>query len=194
MDTYITGKTIKRIREKKKLTQLELANIINVSDKTISKWETSKGLPDISLLEPLSKALNISITELLSGEYINNSNKASNLLKSKIYVCPICGNVIHTIGSAVISCCGITLPECESELEDDGHKIKCEMVENEYYITVDHSMDKEHYISFIVYVTTNRFEIIKLYAEENAEARFLKRGKGIIYIYCNKHGFIKKVL
>ena len=73
------------------LTQLELANIIGVSDKTISKWETGKGLPDISLIEPLSKALKVSIIELMSGECITNHNRVSNMLKSKFSVCPICG-------------------------------------------------------------------------------------------------------
>lgn len=192
MDSYVTGKTIKKLRESKNMTQLELANIINVSDKTISKWETGKGLPDITLIEPLSKALNISVTELISGNYINNNNKSSNILKSKIYVCPICNNVIHSVGNILVSCCGVTLPECEAELEDDIHKIKCEIVENEYYINVDHPMNKEHYISFIAYLTTDRFELVKLYPESNAEGRFLKKGAGIIYIYCNKHGLIKK--
>lgn len=194
MDNYITGKTIKKLRENKNMTQLELANIINVSDKTISKWETSKGLPDVTLLEPLARALNISVAELMSGECNVNQNKSSNMLKSKIYVCPICGNVIHTLGSTMISCCGITLIECLPEIEDDDHKINCEIIENEYYVSMNHSMTKEHYVSFIAYITTDRFEMIKLYAEGNPEVRFLRRGKGIIYTYCNRHGLIKKVI
>lgn len=52
------------------MTQIELARKINVSDKTISKWETGKGLPDISLIETLAKALNVSVIELMSGEYV----------------------------------------------------------------------------------------------------------------------------
>ena len=95
MNNYVTGKVIKELREKKNLTQLELANIIGVSDKTISKWETSKGFPDIALIEPLAKALNISVIELMSGDYVINNNKSSNIEKSVIYVCPICGNIIH---------------------------------------------------------------------------------------------------
>ena len=65
---YITGKIIKELREKQQLTQKELADRINVSDKTISKWETEKGLPDISVIEDLAKALGTSITELLTGD------------------------------------------------------------------------------------------------------------------------------
>lgn len=79
MNNYITGKIIKELREKNHLTQLELANLINVSDKTISKWETGKGLPDISLIEPLSRVLNVSVIELMNGECKINQNKSSKL-------------------------------------------------------------------------------------------------------------------
>lgn len=194
MNNYVTGKIIKELREKKKLTQLELAKIIDVSDKTISKWETAKGLPDISLLEPLSKSLGVSIIELIKGEYITNKNKSGNMKNSKFYVCPICGNIIHTIGENLVSCCGITLPVLEAESEDEIHSINCEVIENEYYITMNHPMTKQHYISFIAYFTNDRCEIVKLYPEQNVEVRFLKRGKGTIYAYCNKDGLIKKVL
>lgn len=194
MNNYITGKIIKELRERKQLTQVELADIIGVSDKTISKWETGKGLPDISLIEPLAKALEVSIIELMNGEYITNQNKAGNMLKSNFSVCPICGNIIHTMGENINSCCGINLPILEAELENEKHTINCETIENEYYISLEHEMTKNHYISFIAYVTNNRCEIVKLYPEQNVEARFLKRGKGIIYAYCNKDGLIKKYI
>ncbi|MGN1337318.1 MAG: helix-turn-helix domain-containing protein [Candidatus Coprovivens sp.] len=194
MNNYITGKIIKKLREEQNLTQLELANIINVSDKTISKWETGKGLPDISLIDPLSKALKVSIIELMKGEYVINKNKSSNMLKSNFSVCPICQNIIHTMGQNTNSCCGVNLPILEAELENDKHIINCDMIENEYYISINHEMSKEHYISFIAYITNDRCELVKLYPEQIAETRFLKRGHGIIYAYCNKDGLIKKVL
>lgn len=192
MNNYITGKIIKELREGKNLTQIELANMLNVSDKTISKWETGKGLPDITLIEPLSKALNVSVIELMNGEYITNQNKSSNMLKSSFSVCPICGNIIHTMGENINSCCGITLPILEADSENDKHIINCDVVENEYFISINHEMSKNHYISFIAYVTNDRCEVVKLYPEQSAEARFLRRGKGIIYAYCNKDGLIKK--
>ena len=194
MNSYISGKIIKKLREKENLTQNELAKIINVSDKTISKWETEKGMPDISLIKPLAKALKVSVIELMNGEYIINNNKSSNMLKSSFCVCPICGNIIHTMGENINSCCGINLPMLEAEEENKEHIINCETIENEYYIFLDHDMTKEHFISFIAYVTNDRCEMVKLYPEQNAEARFLKRGKGIIYAYCNKDGLIKKKL
>ena len=194
MNNYITGKIIKELREKQRLTQVELAEIIGVSDKTISKWETGNGLPDIALIEPLSKALKVSVIEFMNGEYITNKNISGNMLKSKFYVCPVCGNIIHSMGENINSCCGINLPVLEAELENDKHIINCETVENENFISINHDMSKEHYISFVAYVTVDRCEIMKLYPEQNAEVRFLKRGKGIIYAYCNKDGLVKKLI
>lgn len=129
MNSYVTGKIIKKLREKKGVTQLELANNIGVSDKTISKWETGKGLPDISLIEPLSKSLGVSVIELMNGEYVINNNKAYNVLKFNFSVCPICGNIIYAIGKNVNSCCGIYLPVLEAEEDDEKHAINCEIVD-----------------------------------------------------------------
>ena len=147
MNHYITGTTIKTLREKKGLTQAELAALLGVSDKAVSKWETSKGLPDITLIEPIAKALNISVMELLTGDYVTNQNISSNMLRSKLYVCPVCGNVIHTMGEAVISCCGITLPVSEAEETDEDHRINLEHIEDEYFVAMNHDMSKEHYYS-----------------------------------------------
>jgi len=70
MNAEKVGKFISQIRTEKKWTQSELAEKINVTNKAVSRWERGLGLPDISLLEPLSKELDISILELLNGEYI----------------------------------------------------------------------------------------------------------------------------
>lgn len=192
MNNYITGSTIRTLREKNKMTQQQLAEKLCVSDKAISKWETGKGLPDISLIEPLANVLKVSIPELLSGEQIINSNRSSNLLRSNLYVCPICGNIIHSTGEAMISCCGVTLPPLETEQDDEEHQINCEKIEDEYFISMDHPMTKEHYISFVAYCTGNRFEYVKLYPEGNIEVRFFGRGHGMLYWYCNHHGLFKK--
>ncbi|MEE1064930.1 MAG: helix-turn-helix domain-containing protein [Acutalibacteraceae bacterium] len=191
MDTYITGATIKKLREEKGLTQLQLAESLGVTPKAVSKWETAKGLPDISLVEPLSKTLGVSVMELMSGETVINKNLSSNILFSKFYVCPVCGNVIHTTGATVISCCGITLPALEADEVDEWHEISIENVEDEKFITVSHDMTKSHYISFIAYVTSDKIHFVKLYPEGNAETRMQFRGRGFLYIYCNRHGLMK---
>lgn len=194
MNAYVTGNTIKQLREKQNLTQGELAEQLGVSSKTISKWETAKGLPDISLLQPLAQALNISVIELMNGEQILNKNISANMLRSKFYVCPVCGNVIHSIGNTTISCCGITLPALEAEAADSDHTVDIVPVEDEQFITIRHPMTKQHYISFLAFTTTDRVQLIKFYPEGNAETRLQLRGRGILYWYCNRHGLYKKQL
>ena len=192
MNTYITGATIKMLREAKGITQVELAEMIGVSSKAVSKWETAKGLPDISLIEPLAKVLGISVMELLSGQTVINKNVSGNMLRSKFHVCPVCGNIIHSTGAAAISCCGITLHALEAEEVDDEHRISIENVEDEHFICVCHDMTKTHYISFIAWVAGDGFRMIKLYPEGEAQTRFQLRGSGYLYIYCNKHGLMKQ--
>ena len=192
MDSYITGATIKNLREKKGITQAQLADLLGVSDKAVSKWETAKRLPDITLIEPLAKALSVSVMELISGDMVVNKNISANILRSKFYVCPICGNIMSTVGNAVISCCGINLPPLEAEDTDDNHKISIERVEDEHFVTVNHDMTKEHFISFIAFLTCDRVQLVKFYPEGNAETRLNLRGGGYLYIYCNKHGLMKK--
>lgn len=192
MDAYITGNTIKHLREKKALTQAQLADILGITAKAVSKWETGKGLPDITSIEPLAKALGVSVSELLAGNAIINRNVSSNLLRSHFYVCPLCGNVIRAVGSAAISCCGITLPPLEAEEVDDAHNIAIEKVEDEHFLTVHHDMTKAHFISFLAHVTMDRVQMVKFYPEGNAETRLSLRGGGYLYLYCNKHGLMKK--
>ena len=192
MNNYVTGGAIKALREARNLTQAELAEKIGVSSKTVSKWETAKGLPDITLLQPLAAALGVSVIELMNGQPIANHNVSGNMLRSKFYVCPICGNILHTTGTALISCCGITLPPLEAEDADDDHTVTAERVEDEYFVTVDHPMTKSHFISFIAHVNSDRLQMVKLYPEGNAETRLQLRGRGYLYYYCNRHGLFRK--
>ena len=191
MNTYVTSTTIRTLREQRGLTQEKLAQQIGVSSKTISKWETAKGLPDITLLQPLAQALGISVIELMNGEHITNRNVSGNLRRCKFYVCPICGNIIHSTGNTLVSCCGITLPPLEAEDADENHRVTIENVEDEHFITVDHPMTKEHFISFIVFVTSDRLQLVTLYPESNAETRIQLRGRGYLYYYCNRHGLFR---
>ena len=225
MNNYVTGGVIKALREKKNMTQEELAQKIFVTSKAVSKWETGKGFPDIGLLESLGKALDVSVIELLSGQSITNRNKACNMSRGKFYVCPVCENIIHTTGEAVISCCGITLPALEAEevkaistgsstqdtssthssdnavveaateapmdLEtaiDATHIPNIQIVEDEYFVTLNHPMTKDHYISFIAAISDQGIQMIKLYPEGPAQARFKISGVRKLYYYCKHHG------
>ena len=190
-DNYVTGGVIKKLRENKKMTQEELAEKIYVTSKAVSKWETGRGFPDISLLEPLAKALGISVIELLSGDCVQNRNKAANMAKIQIYVCPVCGNVIQSTGDVLVSCCGITLPPQEAEPADGEHQIRVEVVEDEYFVSLSHPMTKEHYISFLAAVSDQGVQFVKLYPEQNAEARFRINRVKYLYAYCNRHGLFQ---
>ena len=191
MDQYVTGAMIRRMRESKKLTQEELAERIHVSGKAVSKWETGQGFPDISLLETLARALEISVIELLSGADIRNHNRASNMRRAKLYVCPVCGNVIQAVGEAVVSCCGLTLPPVEPEAPDQEHSIRIETVEDEYFVRLEHPMEKAHYISFLAAVSDQGTQFVKLYPEGSAEARFKINRISRINAYCNRHGLFQ---
>ena len=192
MDRYVTGGMIRKLREAKKMTQEELAELLSVSGKAVSKWETGRGFPDVCLLEPLAGALGISVIELLSGEEIANRNRSSDLTKGRFYICPVCGNVIRAVGEAVISCCGIALPPAEAEEEDADHAIRIGIAEDEYDVSVDHPMTKTHYISFLAAVSDQRVQFVKLYPEGAAEARFRIERVDRIYAYCNRHGLYGK--
>lgn len=188
MNQYVTGTVIKELREKKKLTQADLAETLLVSDKTISKWETGRGYPDITLLEPLSKTLGVSVTELLAGEAVTNANTSANMMRSRFYVCPICGNIIHSLGEASIHCHGILLTPEEAAPADGKHLLSVETDGDEYFVTTEHEMTKAHYISFVAAVSADRIQLVKLYPEWNAEVRFKRSGVQKIYLYCNRDG------
>lgn len=185
---YITGQTVKTLREKKGLTQRALAEKIGVSDKAVSKWETEKGLPDISLLPLLADALGVSVAELLTGEVAVNRNRSAQLKRSRFYVCPVCGNMIYALGEGAFSCCGVRLQPAEVEANDEAHRLTVEPIEDELYVHTDHPMEKGHYISFVAYVTDKGLQLCKWYPEQAAETRFKRTGDGLLYTYCNRHG------
>lgn len=188
MNQYIMGAVIKELREKNHFTQAELAGKLCVSDKTVSKWETGKGYPDISLLELIAKVFGVSVTELMTGNAVSNGNVAANMMRSQFYVCPVCGNVIHSMGEAVIHCHGILLAPCQEEEPDENHRISIEKAEDEYYVRVEHDMTKQHYISFIAALGSDKVQMIKLYPEGNAEARVKINSVRKLLFYCNRDG------
>ena len=191
MDQYVTGAMIKKLREQKGLTQLQLAERLGVSDKSISKWETGRGYPDISLVESLAQVLGVSLVELFAGELTSNENISGNMLKGHFYVCPVCGNVVFSTGETVVSCHGITLPPLEAEMPDEKHMVSAEIIEDEYYVTADHEMSKKHFISFFAVLSDDGLQMKKLYPEGPAEAYFKKSRFRWLYYYCSHHGLFR---
>lgn len=194
MNHYVTSSAIKTLREQQKLTQKDLAQRLSVSDKAVSKWETGRGLPDLTLLEPLAGALGVSVAELLSGEQVVNRNRAGNPLKSRFYICPVCGNVLFTMGEASISCCGVALPPLEPEQPDDSHRLLVSDCDGGLYIEASHPMEKGHYLAFLALVSDLGVELRKLWPEQVPHAHFTKRSGGVLYACCNRHSLFRQAL
>lgn len=188
------GDIIRKKREEKGLTQAQLAQTLGVTAKAVSKWETGAGLPDVALFEPLAAALSVSVTELFSGDAVKNNNRAANMLKTKFYVCPVCGNIVHSVGEIAVSCCGVTLPPLAAKEADEAHALSVTPVEDEWFVESSHPMEKDHFLSFAALVQSERVTLVKWYPEGAAGARFPRRGHGILYTYCTKHGlFFQKL-
>ena len=113
------------------------------------------------------------------------------MLKCKLYVCPVCGNVMQSTGAAAVSCCGIALPPLEAEPPDNAHEIRVEVSEDEYFVTVRHPMTKERSLSFLCAVADNETRFVKLYPEGAGEARFPISRVRKLYAYCNRHGLFE---
>ncbi len=188
------GKLIYTLRKEKNMTQKELADTMNISDKAISKWERGLGCPDISLLPELSKIFNVNIEELLSGSIALNELNGGNMKKLAFYVCPNCNNLVTASGNATVSCCGKKL-EAQTPIKAlEDHRLVVDTVEDELYITSPHEMSKVHYLSFIAYVTGDRVLLVKQYPEWNMQVRFAKLGHGKLYFYCVEHGLYYQVI
>ena len=194
MDQYVTGAAIKALREAAKLTQSQLAERLSVSDKTVSKWETGRGYPDITLLEPIAAALRVSVAELLSGRTVVNTNVSANMRRCHFYVCPLCGNVLHSMGQAAVSCHGVTLPPLEAEEAEGSHAITVDAVEDEYLVTVNHPMTRQHHLLFLAAVSDDRLQLIRLYPEGPAQTRIQRGGVRAVYACCNRDGLFKREL
>lgn len=188
MDCRKVGALIYKLRTEKNMTQKEIADKMNISDKTVSKWERGLGCPDVSLLAELSEVLGVNIEKILTGELTQNDIDGGNMNRTAFYVCNDCKNIITATGAAEISCCGRRLSPLEAKPADEKHRLEISEVEDELYITISHEMRKEHFISFVSYVCDNRCFTVRLYPEQNAEMRFPRMRDGKFYFYCSNDG------
>ena len=186
-----TGKLIAQLRHEKGLTQKDVASALGVCAKTVSKWETGHGFPDISLVSGLSQIFQVDISKLISGEMPQIKPEAGNVKRTKFYVCEKCKNLLTSVGCAEIVCCGRKLSPLTAKKADDAHKLTIEKTEDDFYITFSHPMTKEHYISFFSYVRFDRVLTVRLYPEQGGELRFPQMRGGNMYYYCNNHGLFE---
>ncbi len=188
MNCMKMGALIRSLRKEKGMTQLELAQAVQVSDKAVSKWERGQGCPDVSLLTALSDILGVNLEQMLTGDLAPNPMDGGNMKKIQFYVCPNCGNMLTAAVDADISCCGRKLTALVAKKANDEHELQLEMVEDETYITFSHPMEKGHYIRFIAWVGYDRVLLVRLYPEQGGELRIPQLRAGKLYACCSKHG------
>ena len=194
MDSSKVGHLILRLRREKGFTQKELADRMNLSDRTISKWERGHGCPDISLLPELSSLLGVNIEHILEGELASNDFVGGNMKRSNYFVCPSCGNITLSTGNASVSCCGRKLEAHVPKKATDEEKLEVTQVEEDWFISSDHPMTKEHYISFIAFATGDQVQLIKQYPEWGLQTRIPKRKHGMLLWYCTQHGLFYQLI
>lgn len=192
MDSVRTGALIAALRKELNMTQKILAEQLHVSEQAVSKWERGVGAPDISIIRVLAQILGVSPVQILTGEMTSNEEDSGNMKRIKFYVCPDCGNIITSTGKLELTCCGKVLEDLPLNTEEQEHALKIEELDGGLYLSMDHEMSKEHYISFIAYCTSDKLLMNKLYPEQNAELQLRRMGHGLLYYYCSKHGLYSR--
>ena len=194
MDCAKIGALIRKLRTEKKLTQAALAEALMLSPKAVSKWERGLGCPDVSLLPKLSAILGVNLSQLLEGELSPNQTVGGNMKKTKYFICPDCGSISLCTGNAEISCCGRKLEALEMKKSTAEEKLQVEIVEDEWFISSDHPMEKDNYISFVAFQTGDKVELVKQYPEWNLQLRLKKRGHGQLIWYSTSQGLHYQLL
>lgn len=191
MDCEKIGRLLAGLRLERGLTQSEAAAVLHVSPQAVSKWERGAGCPDVSLLGALAALYGVGVEQLLLGELAANELNGGNMKHVKFYVCPACGNLLWATGNGALSCCGRILSPEAAKPEDGAHRLSVEEIEDDYFVTLDHPMEKEHFISFFACVCADRVLVLKLYPEQGAQVRFPQMYGGTPYFYCSRDGLFR---
>lgn len=192
MDNSKVGQLIFQLRREKGLTQQQLAEMLHISNKAVSKWECGHGAPDIALLGELSSVLGADILGLLQGELNPNRTDTGKIDRTRFYVCPVCGNILTSTGEANISCCGRHLMPLTLSSDDCTPEISIEEMDTDYYVSISHEMSKTHYISFAAWVNDSCLWFQRLYPEQSPAFRMpAVRRNGKLYLYCIRDGLFQ---
>ena len=194
MDQAKIGSLLRMLRQQLKMTQKELADKLGVSDKTVSKWECGQGCPDLATLPDLAAILGVSLENLLTGELSEQSRKGDNMKNLKFYVCPQCGNVVTSSGSPALSCCGRVLEALGYQKPNEEHELTIEEIDGEWFLTAVHPMEKSHSLMFAALVTAEQVILVRRWPEWDFQVRLPKRGHGLLYWYCTKHGLFRQII
>ena len=188
------GLLIRTLRTQRHLTQQALAGALGVTSQAVSKWERGLGCPDVSLLPGLAQALGVPVEGLLAGELEEQEPNGGTMKTVRFFVCPQCGGLVTATGTPSLSCCGRTLSPLSPQTPDEAHRLAVEPVEDEWFLTSAHPMEKGHYLSFAALVTGEQVTLLKRWPEWDFQARLPRRGHGLLYWYCTQHGLFRQTL
>ena len=138
--------------------------------------------------------LEVDLEKLLAGELGENDIIGGNMKKTKFYICPTCGNVVTAMADTAVSCCGKKLQAVEPKKAEGDEKLKVEIIENEYFITADHPMTREHYITFVALLTGDTLVLRKQYPEWDLQTRIPTLAHGRLLWYFSQHGLLYQLL
>ncbi len=191
MNAEKTGNLIRSLRIKKRLTQKELAQMICVTDKAVCKWEKGRGCPNITLISQLSKVLEVDIQSILQGYLDKNKKIGENMNHLKFYKCPTCGNLVTSIKSVELSCCGNKLSPVSAQTRSDPeYQPVIQEFDGQYSIKFNHPMTKSDYISQVIVVRYDQIMTVNLYAESEAIIT-IPQVRGIrLFVITNKSELI----
>lgn len=192
MDSKQIGELLARLRKERGMTQQQVAEALHVSPQAVSKWERGKGCPDISLLPALSSIFGVALGRLLMGDLAPEKTEVGNMRRLKFYVCPDCGNILTATGGGELHCCGRKLEPLQARPTDETHAVTVREIEEDWYVTFSHPMEKDHYFRFAAYVATERVLLVRLYPEQGGEFRIPQlRGDGKLYLCCSRDGLFE---
>ena len=191
MNAKKTGSLIRSLRIKKGLTQKELAQMICVTDKAVCKWEKGRGCPNITLISQLSKVLEVDIQSILQGYLDKNKKIGENMNHLKFYKCPTCGNLVTSIKSVELSCCGNKLSPVSAQTRSEPeYQPVIQEFDGQYSIKFNHPMTKSDYISQVIVVRYDQSMTVNLYAESEAIIT-IPQVRGIrLFVITNKSELI----
>ena len=192
MDCMKTGQLISALRKEKGYTQKNIADALGIQSKTVSKWECGLGAPDTSLLAELSVILGVDTQRLLEGEIRNNRTDSGNMLRTKFYICPVCGNILFSTGNAGVFCCGRKLEPMKAEKNEDMVKITAQTADTDYFITFEHPMEKDNYMMFAACVKGDTVLMNRFYPQQDGRFSIPARMMGRLYMYSTSLGFIDR--
>ena len=195
MDSREIGALLFRLRRESNLTQKALAQQLSVPPQAVSRWERGVGCPDVALLSELSRIFGVGMTGLLRGDLSPAPVEVGNMKRIKFYVCPDCGNILTASGGGELHCCGRKREPLKSKPVDEAHGVQVQEIEEDWYVTFTHPMEKGHFFRFAAWVGMDRVLLVRLYPEQGGEFRIPHlRGGGKLYLCCSRDGLFEMQL